>query len=310
MNDAQQIPGCFRKFGWIFIMLLCSIHVKGQDDLMQMLEGGQVADSEKVMSTFRGNKIVNLQSNETPEKKSLDFRVNHQFGNIGTESGGGVHTLYGLDQSNDIRIALHYGITDRLMAGVSRCKRNENLEGLAKFRLLRQTSNRKIPLSVTLFSNVTLTTKADEFVSSFRDRLTYCSQAIFARKFSPRFSFELVGSFLHRNVVPVDDHNDLYSAAAGLRWKFSGSASVIADYAHSLKRDNLAEKHFDPVGIGVEIETGGHLFTIMFTNASGILENDFLAGTKDDWMKGGMKFSFIISRLFRFGKDKPSPAKS
>src|SRR5207237_6676722 len=102
----------------------------------------------------------------------------HQFGNIGTESGGGVHTLYGFDQSNDIRIALHYGITDRLTVGVSRSKRNENLEGLAKFRLVQQTTDEKMPLAITLFGNATMTTISDQFVDNFKHRLTYCSHVI------------------------------------------------------------------------------------------------------------------------------------
>ncbi len=265
--------------------------------------------SEKVIATFKGNNIVNMQTNETLEKKDLDFRVNHQFGNIGTESGGGVHTLYGFDQSNDIRIAFLYGIIDRITVGISRCKRNENLEGSAKVRALEQTTDNKVPVAVTLFGNTTMSTKSTQLIDKMEHRLTFCGQLIVARKFSTAFSFEAVGSFLHRNLVSPDESNNTYSVGGGARWKFTKSASVIADYFYTFRETEPVIPHFDPVGVGFEIETGGHVFTLMFTNGSGILENDFLANTTDDWMKGGIKFSFIISRMFKLGKEVKQSSK-
>lgn len=283
-------------------MLFPAFQLVAQDDLMSQLQKEKQPVQEKVFATFKGNKIVNIQSNETVKKNNLDVRINHLFGNIGQESGGGIHTLYGLDQSNDIRIAFHYGISDRLTAGFSRCKRNENLEGLLKFRLLEQTTDNKMPFGITLFGNSTLTTKSNALVDKFVHRITYCAQAILAKKFTSRFSVEVVPSFLHRNYVSKDDLNDLISAGAGIRWKITRSASVIADYCYVPERKDLKPKPIAPIGVGLEIETGGHVFSILFTNASGILENDYLVSTVDDWMKGGIKFSFIISRMFRFGK--------
>jgi hypothetical protein len=285
-----------------FLLLLIHIAAKAQDDLLMQLQKDQQPVPEKVLATFKGNKIINIQTNETVKKKNLDFRVNHLFGNIGKESGGGIHTLYGFDQSNDIRIGLHYGISDRLTAGLSRSKRNENLEGLLKYRVLEQSTDNKIPFAISVFGNTTLSTKSGELIDKFEHRITYCMQAIFARKFSSHFSFEIVPSYLHRNFVAEDDENDLVSIGAGARYKFTRSASIIADYFYTPERKNLFEEHFNPIGLGLEIETGGHVFSLMFTNASGIIENDFLANTVDDWAKGGIKFSFIISRMFKFGK--------
>jgi hypothetical protein len=284
------------------VNLLNSFSAFAQDDLLMQLQKDQKPVPEKVLATFKGNKIINIQTNETVKKKNLDFRVNHLFGNIGNESGGGIHTLYGLDQSSDIRIGFHYGISDKLTAGMSRSKRNENLEGLLKYRLLEQSTDNKMPFAITVFGNATLTTKSDELVDKFEHRFTYCAQAILARKFSSHFSLEVVPSYLHRNFVPEGDENDLFSVGAGARYKLTRSASVIADYFYIPERKNLAEEHFSPIGIGFEIETGGHVFSLMFTNASGIIENDFLANTVDDWGKGGIKFTFIISRMFNFGK--------
>lgn len=286
----------------IFCLLLTQLHVYAQDDLMSQLQSEMHATQEKTFATFKGDKVVNIQTNETVKKNNLDFRVKHLFGNIGNESGGGFHTLYGLDQSNDIQIGFHYGISDRLMAGFSRCKRNENLEGLVKFRLFEQTTDDKKPVGVTLFGNSTLSTKSSDLVQKFEHRLTYFAQAIIARKFSTKFSALLAPSYLHRNQVPQNNKNDVMSVGAGLRCKVTHSTSVIVDYSFVTDKRKEFPKQMDPVGVGMEIETGGHVFSILFTNASGILENDYLPNTVDDWMKGGVKFSFIISRMFKFGK--------
>src|SRR5215213_6716942 len=125
------------SFTFLFFL---SAALHAQDSLWAELQSQTSAD-ENVIATFKSTKIISAQTNETIKKRNLDFRVGHLFGNIGNESGGGVHTFYGLDQSNDIRISFDYGITDRLMVSVGRNKRQENLSGAVKFRLLEQTTD-------------------------------------------------------------------------------------------------------------------------------------------------------------------------
>ncbi|MBP6334595.1 MAG: hypothetical protein KA444_03910 [Bacteroidia bacterium] len=286
------------------IMMLLLFHfASAQDDLLnKLLEETGPAKREYVLATFKGDKIINIQTNETVKKNNLDVRINHLFGNIGAESGGGFHNLYGFDQSQDIRIAFHYGITDRLMTGVSRSKRNENFEGLVKYKLLQQTTDNGMPISVTVFSNVTYSAKAAALVEKDIHRFTYNTQAIFTRKFSSKFSLAIIPSYLHRNFVEADDENNTFSIGTGLRLKITQSTSLITDYFHTFRPTMPGTEYYDPFGIGVEIETGGHVFSLMLTNASGIIENDYLVNTVDSWSKGGMKFCFTISRMFKFGK--------
>lgn len=294
--------------GLLVLFLIISFSSSGQDDLLKQLEKQSPIENEKVIATFKGLKLVNLQSNETVKKKNLDFRVSHLFGNVGKESGGGFHTLWGLDNSFDIRIAFHYGITDKLQVGFARHKRDENLVGEIKYKILEQTENNKMPFSLTVFGDATYSPKEDADFTKTAYRVTYLTEAIFARKFSSRLSFELVPSYLHRNLVSADDQNDIFSIGVGGRWKFTRSASIIADYVYSFGRPDSVStgsapvKLFDPLGLGIEIETGGHIFTVMFTNSSGILENDFIASTTDSWSNGGYKVSFHISRIFKLGK--------
>ncbi len=287
----------------LILLLICIDFCYAQDDLLKSLQTQTLSPHEKVLATFKGDKIINMETNETVRKKNLDFRVSHLFGNVGAESGGGIHNLYGIDQSADIRLGFHYGISDKLMVGVSHVKRNENLEGLFKYRLLDQTTDHHMPLALTLYGNSTYSIK--EFIGYTENifRLTYCAQAIIARKFSSKFSMIVAPGFIHRNFVTGDDENNTFSLSGGIRYKFTRSSSIIADYSHTYGRENLLINHYDVLGAGVEIETGGHVFSIMFTNASGVLENDFLLNTVDSWTKGGFKFSFIISRMFKFGKE-------
>jgi hypothetical protein len=287
-------------------LLLVSLSSQAQDSLMALLQSGVVTQNEKVFATFKATKIISAQSNETVKKHNLDFRVGHLFGNMGTAAGGGSsHTLYGLDQSNDIRISLDYGITDRLMASIGRNKRHENISGAAKFRVLQQTADDKVPFAITLFGSTAYTAKADPegIYSPAARRMSHCVQAIIARKFSPSFSFEIIPSFVHRNLIDLrvnpEDKNDLFSLGVGGRLKITKSFGIIADYFRNFREESQGIELFDPLSAGIEIETGGHVFSIMFTNAAGLLENDFIPGTVDSWSDGGSKFSFNISRVFK-----------
>ena len=294
--------------------LLLFSGIAASQNLLEIASGQMPEPEAKVSATFKTTRVINAQTNETVHKRTLDFRVGHRFGNVGSESNGGVHTLYGLDAATDIRIALEYGITDRLMAGVARYKRYENLEGLVKYRLFEQTNDNKIPVAVTAFANVSFSPERDVLgiykivnedgstTSKPLRRMTYCTQLILARKFSSKFSIAFIPAYVHRNYVIInEDENDVFALGAAGRFKITKSTTVIADYFFNFsqyRRDN-SDVYFDPLGVGFEIETGGHVFTIMFTNAPGILENDFLVNTTDTWEKGGFKFSFNISRNFK-----------
>ncbi len=285
----------------LLFFFTASSMIYAQEDLLKMLENDSHAKREPVIAMFKTNKLINIHTNETVRKNNLDVRISHLFGNMGLESGGGIHNLYGIDQSADIRIGFHYGITDRLMVGVSRAKRNEDLEGLLKCRILDQTTDNGIPVSVSAFTNIAYSLKESPDFKSNTYRFTYCSQLIFARKFTSSFSVVAIPTFIHRNFVGADDENNTFSLSGGFRLKFTPSASVIVDYSHTFSRPDLVIPHYDVLGIGVEVETGGHVFTIMFTNASGIIENDYLVNTLDAWSKGGFKLSFNISRMFKIG---------
>ena len=307
----------------IVVLLCLSILLNklyAQDDLLSLLDSvktGEPKKSEKVFATFKTTKVISAQSIETVKAKTMDFRITHRFGNIGANSNGGIHTLYGWDAIEDVRFSFDFGITDQLMIGIARSKVNEMLDGLVKYRFLEQTRDNKIPLTIAAYADMSFTPQRS---SSFYNgtvnvkenamhRLSYFSQVIFARKFGERFSLEVIPSYLHRNFVKAYvnadngkmDENDLFAVAVAGRFKITKRFGILADYFYTFsefRKNNPATKYYNPLALGVEIETGGHVFHINFTNASGIIENSFLPNTTDSWLKGGYKFGFNISRVF------------
>ncbi|MCX6274845.1 MAG: DUF5777 family beta-barrel protein [Bacteroidetes bacterium] len=288
------------------VLTLFSTTLFAQDDLLKQLQSQTPAKREPVIATFKGFKIINIETNETTPKGNLDFRVGHLFGNIFPESGGGLKNFYGLDASADIRIGFHYGITPWLTAGIAHIKRNQTFEGIAKLKLLQQKTNGGSPLSIALFGEVTYTVKDPkdyplEGLEKMPHRLGYCTQLILARKFGSRFSLVVAPTWVHHNIVSPSDSNDVFSIGGGFRLKVTRSSAIVADYFYNISPTNL-ENHYSPLGIGWEIETGGHVFTIMYTNSIGLAEADFIPNTQDSWKKGGVKLSFSISRMFKLGE--------
>ena len=316
------------------ILLLSGTAIHAQDDpfaFMDSTSAGGKKTHEKVIATFKGSKIINMQSTETVKKRTMDFSVTHRFGNIGTQSGGGPHQLYGFDNSADIRIGFDFGITDDLTLGVARSKMGEMLDGLVKYRILQQTTDNHIPLSLAVYGDMSYTpVEATQFYSGMvRDssfhqndihRFAYCAQLLIARKFGWRFSAQLTPTYQHRNYVlasinpanSATETNDLISIGAGFRFKLTKRLGIICDYYYTLsdyRKGNTANPFYNPLAVGIEIETGGHVFHLNLTNASGIIENNYIPNTTDDWTKGGYKFGFNISRVFNLGgkkKHRPS----
>ncbi len=306
--------------------LFSSLTIFAQDDLLSLVDDATPKKREKVIATFKTSKIISAQSTETVKAGTMDFRVTHRFGNIGTQSGGGGHTLYGLDNSADIRISFDFGITDNLTLGVGRSKMNELIDGLVKWRFLTQTTDNHIPFSIAFFGSMSYnpqsanqfysgTVKTADFKQKEEHRFAYTSQLLIARKFGNFCSIELLPTYNHRNFVAAninpdngaEETNDLISLGIGGRIKLTKRICLVADYFYTFSKyrtNNPTNAFYAPLAIGFEIETGGHVFHINYTNAAGIIENNFIPNTTDNWLKGGFKLGFNISRVFDIVKPK------
>jgi Membrane bound beta barrel domain (DUF5777) len=309
-----------------FLVTFLSLGVFAQDDMLSMLDESQPKTHEKVLATFKGSRIINAQSTETVKARTMDFNIAHLFGNIGVASNGGAHTLYGLDNVSDVRFGFDFGITNDLTIGIGRSKRSELVDGFFKYRVMTQTTDNHIPVSIAVYSDMSYNPQAAStfysglsptanFKKNDLHRVSYVTQLLIARKFGSRLSMELLPTYQHRNYVLANinadngsvESNDLISMGAGLRFKITNRLLIVADYFYTIsdyRTNNKANPFYNPLAIGIELETGGHVFHLNFTNVSGIVENNYLPKTTDSWLKGGFKFGFNISRVFNVGAPK------
>jgi len=248
-----------------------------------------------VSATFKDTRIINVQSNETPGKNVLHFVIAHRFGQINE----GAYALWGLDNAS-MRMAFDYGVTDRLAVGVARSTFQKTYEANIKWRALRQNSDNSMPVSVTLYS-VAMANGLKWSDSSrenfFTSRLSYVNQAILTKKWGSSLSLALIPSFIHRNLVEgLTDAHDQWTLGAGGRYKVTSRASINAEYHYALA--GLPTEHVNSLSIGMDIETGGHVFQLHVTNSQGMFERAFLTETGGRWRDGALYFGFNLSRVF------------
>jgi hypothetical protein len=274
---------------------------QAQTDLLNDLEK-QTADSTKrevVAATFKGTHIINAQSIETPGHGTLAFLIQHRFGTLNS----GAYEFFGLDQAV-LRLSFEYGLTDRLAVGVGRSNIEKTFDGFLKYKALQQTTgSRPMPVSVTLFASSAITTLkfnqvANKPERSTASRLDYAYQVLIARKFSPSLSVQLMPTLIHRNYVPLAGmQNDVYSIGAGLRQKLTKRIALTADYFYLLP-GYAADNYYNALGLGVDIETGGHVFQLHVTNAQGMTEKFFVPQTNGNFFDGNIYFGFTVARNF------------
>lgn len=234
-------------------------------------------------------------------KGVLDVRILHRFG----ELNSGANNLFGLDEAN-MRLGFDYGLSNRLTVGVGRSTAGKELDGFLKFRPVWQsTGPGSFPFSIVLVTGMTVgttpwTDTAHKY--NFNHRMAFYNEVIIGRKFSEQFSLQVSPIFIHRNLVPLaTDENDVYAIGVGGRFKLSKRIAFVADYHYIAK--GLDKKIYkDPLSVGFDIETGGHVFQLHFSNATGMNEKAFITNTTGDWGKGEVRFGFNLSRVFSISK--------
>jgi len=306
----------------ICLASLLSFNSFAQDDLLDLVkEDPKNEPAKKVYATFKTTKIVNAQNIETVKKRNLDFRVTHRFGNIYNSSSTNAlneaaHSAFGLDNSTDIRMSFDYGITDDITIGIGRSKYREMNDATIKWRFLSQKENNKIPVSVCFYGNLGYTSMTTDnlYAGTIRPktneahRVQYASQLLIARKFNSWLSLQIMPTYIHRNFIKQqlntnngkEDQNALLSIGVGGRLKMSKRMALVVDYFYNFSeyQTNNPNAYYNPLGVGLEIETGGHVFHVNYTNGAAILESSLLTSTQDTWTKGQIKLGFNISRWF------------
>lgn len=276
---------------------------RAQDStLLNMLNDSMQAHGGKtyVSSTFKATHIVNMQTVESTAAGALSFVIQHRFGKLNS----GSYNLFGLDNAT-LRLGLDYGITDRLNVGIGRSSYLKTFDGFAKYKLLRQTEGGQMPVSVSVLGTITNYTQkitGKEYLTT-KLRTAYSGQLLIARKFSRILSLQVTPTYLHYNLVPtVNDKSDVFALGMGGRVKISNRMSVNAEYDWLPSNQVVSATVHNSFSLGWDIETGGHVFQLVFTNSQSMLETQYLTQTDGTWGKGDIYFGFNISRNFNLKK--------
>lgn len=285
-------------------VLLGSTSLWAQDDLLYLL--GEEETINYATNSFKGTRVVNAQSMEMLHPGTMDFRILHRFGRVDQ----GYYQLFGLDQAS-MRMGFDFGLTKNLMVGIGRSTTKKEVDGLIKYRLLWQSKGkRNIPVSVLALGGVTVNGLKDAvgnpaIETTFSRRLAYFYSVIVGRKFNERLSLQLSPTLIHQNIVINQlNPNTLYAVGFGGRMKLNKRIAVIWDYSHVFNRFP-GDIRFNPLSIGFDIETGGHVFQLHFSNAVGMNERAFLVDNNSNFFKGQVQFGFNLSRVFQL-KKQPS----
>jgi hypothetical protein len=292
----------------LLLSLLSPCVVRAQDDLLKQLEKDTPPETEYAFATFKGTRLGNGHTVETKNGGSLEFIFGHRFGPI----SGGAYEFFGLDQAY-VRLGLDYGITDRLSVSIGRNSTDKTVDGYLKYKVFRQSKGVKnFPVTVTALGGMAykLSPKNNADVSPEYeniDRVSYTGQLLIARKFSQALSLQLMPTLVHKNSVESYEQNNQVALGFGGRMKVSKSMAITGEYYYNMSRpDNSTlpddRKLYDAMSIGLDIETGGHVFQILLTNAIGLTERAFITETHDNFFKGDIHLGFNVTRTFQLKK--------
>jgi hypothetical protein len=303
-----------KKFELLVVLLiLCSVKAISQDvNLDSLLDSEEKAKNQnktqRTIATFKTTRLIDGHTVETTQGGVLDVKISHRFGQF----NDGFYNMFGLDEAS-IRLGMDYGLTNRLTVGGGRSSYQKLYDGYLKYRLLWQSEGKKnIPVSITLlaaaaFETDTAAMKNEKKISvspTTADKFSYAYQVLIARKFSPAFSLQLMPSLVHENLVDSSaTSNDIFAIGAGTRIKLTQRSSISLEYFYTFPGTRLPGT-YNTFSIGYEIETGGHVFQIHFSNSTGMTEKTFIAENYGRWSKGDIHLGFNISRVFTIRKPK------
>lgn len=298
----------FLKLSLCSVLIFGITRVQAQDlfgDLDQLTQ-----DSTKVeytQATFKSTRVINGQSVEMPAKNELLFIIAHRFGSF----ENGAYDIFGLDQAT-MRMGFEYTLpTDFVCLSVGRSTYQKTFDGGVKVKLLRQKSGYKnFPLTLDWYSSTAINSLKwanPDRTNYFSSRLSFAHQLLIARKFSDALSMQLTPTVLHKNLVTKkSEANTFYAVGIGGRYKISRRVALTAEYFHLL---SVGEKSIplvngvNPVNtlsVGVDIETGGHVFSLAFTNSPAMYDPGFISETTQTWQDLGVHFGFNVNRTFSF----------
>lgn len=292
-----------------FIVLLSALlfvdTLKAQD-LLSLVDTDK-PKKEIVKNAFKSIRVINGHSMEFLSPGTMDFRILHRFGQLNQPNNFG-----GLDQAS-MRLGFDFGLTRYLQFGFGRSTYKKEFDSYIKLAAIRQsTGTHSFPATIAFVGGMTLNTLPypDLTVHNyFSSRIAYYGQMIIGRKFSEGITLQLTPTIVHNNIVPLASQpNDVYAIGFGGRLKMNKRTAFTWDYYYLINgiQKDIANVplNYNPLSIGVDIETGGHVFQLHVSNSAGMNERAFITETTGSWEKFDVRLGFNLSRIFQLSHKK------
>lgn len=268
----------------LFSAITLPFLLSAQQDTGFSLLGDEPAERIKVENAFKTSRVVNLQSLELTDAGVLDVKINHRFGAVGL----GAYEAFGLDNAS-VRIGTEYGIVPNLALNLGRSSLNRMVDAGLKYRIMHQTNDNHRPVSLLLYVGA-----ARSAISTSTNKIMdYTGQLIIGRKISDGLSIQLAPSY-----VSMGRGGETGALGIAMRQKITKRTTFNLEYIPAMVRPMGRAVFRNSLSVGVDIETGGHVFQLHFTNSSGMTEPQFIAYNTDTWSNQGFRFGFNISRVF------------
>lgn len=278
------------------LLLFSFTLANAQDDLMKELDS--VPKQKQIASAaFKGLQICNIQSTKLPAKNDWYFLVSHRFGDV----SHGLENFFGLDAAYT-KIGGIYGVTNWWSLGLSRHTYNKTYELATKERIANQIES-GFPFTIVLYNTLDVNSALKKEIDpelKFSDRLAFTSQLLISRKITESLSFEINPIFVHKNLYePTEENKNQFLIAGGGRLKVSKRMSINIDYAARINK-MVDTPYYNPLSIGMDIDTGGHIFQLLFSNSQAMNDVAYYTNGLGTWDRGqkGIFFGFNMYRVF------------
>ena len=285
-----------KKFLSFVLVFFAVGYATAQDDLLDQLVAEKPTEKQIAPAAFKGLQIGNMQSTKLTAKGEWYMVVSHRFGDL----TNGFDNFFGLDNALT-KIGGIYGATNWLSLGASRHTYNKTYEFSAKYKFANQVES-GFPVTIVGYNTMDINSALKTTLYpnlKFSNRLAYTSQLLISRKFSDSFSFEVAGIYVHKNLFEDSQElKDQYLVGAGGRYKLSKRLSVNLEYAAKVNRLASAPLYQDPITLGLDIETGGHVFQMVFSNCQPMNDVAVFTNATGNWNGGSVYFGFNMYRVF------------
>jgi hypothetical protein len=285
-----------------------SFHLHAQDDLLELLNQQEKPITNYTIASFKSTRVVSGHSIETNAKGVLQFLIGHRFGRLNS----GWRELYGIDNAT-MRLGFEYGLTNDINIGVGRSSYQKIYDGTFKWKMLHQKSGAtNFPFTATWVSTMYISSAEwanPDRINYFTSRMSYHHALLLGRKFGDKFTLQLMPTAVHRNLVPTEaDMNTIFSLGTATSIRLNGSLRLNAEYYYIFPNQISSkiggETVKNSLSIGIDLETGGHVFQIHLSNSRGMTEKYLIGETTGNWLDGDIHFGFNVSRVFTVQRPK------